>query len=94
MRWYFDVLTNNYLNFNGRARRKEFWMYISKQFLRHSASEQRSRRATAWKRLVWLSRIFLVSSSKMEQMCKTMPHAYLLALLITITLPIYNLLIA
>ena len=27
MRWYFDVLTNNYLNFNGRARRKEFWMY-------------------------------------------------------------------
>ena len=27
MRWYVDVLTNNYLNFNGRARRKEFWMY-------------------------------------------------------------------
>ena len=27
MRWYIDVLTNNYLNFNGRARRKEFWMY-------------------------------------------------------------------
>ena len=27
MRWYFDVLANNYLNFNGRARRKEFWMY-------------------------------------------------------------------
>ena len=27
MRWYIDVLLNNYLNFNGRARRKEFWMY-------------------------------------------------------------------
>ena len=27
MRWYFDVIANNYLNFNGRARRKEFWMY-------------------------------------------------------------------
>ena len=27
MRWYFDVLTNNYLNFYGRSRRKEFWMY-------------------------------------------------------------------
>ena len=27
MRWYFDVLKNNYLNFDGRARRKEFWMY-------------------------------------------------------------------
>ena len=27
MKWYIDVMTNNYLNFNGRARRKEFWMF-------------------------------------------------------------------
>jgi len=27
MSWYIDVLTNNYLNFNGRARRTEFWMF-------------------------------------------------------------------
>ena len=27
MSWYIDVMTNNYLNFNGRARRKEFWMF-------------------------------------------------------------------
>jgi len=27
MKWYIDVLTNNYLNFNGRARRTEFWMF-------------------------------------------------------------------
>ena len=28
MSWYIDVLTNNYLNFNGRARRAEFWMFM------------------------------------------------------------------
>ena len=27
MSWYIDVLTKNYLNFNGRARRTEFWMF-------------------------------------------------------------------
>ena len=27
MNWYIDVMTNNYLNFNGRARRTEFWMF-------------------------------------------------------------------
>ena len=27
MKWYIDVMTNNYLNFNGRARRTEFWMF-------------------------------------------------------------------
>ena len=28
MNWYIDVMTNNYLNFNGRARRTEFWMFM------------------------------------------------------------------
>ena len=27
MRWYKEVVFNNYLNFQGRARRKEFWMF-------------------------------------------------------------------
>lgn len=27
MRWYIEVVFNNYLNFQGRARRKEFWMF-------------------------------------------------------------------
>ena len=27
MSWYLDVIVNNYINFNGRARRKEFWMF-------------------------------------------------------------------
>ena len=28
MSWYFDVITKNYFNFNGRARRTEFWMFM------------------------------------------------------------------
>ncbi len=28
MVWYFDVITKNYFNFNGRARRTEFWMFM------------------------------------------------------------------
>ena len=27
MSWYLDVITKNYINFNGRARRTEFWMF-------------------------------------------------------------------
>lgn len=27
MDWYLDVIKNNYANFNGRARRKEYWMF-------------------------------------------------------------------
>ena len=27
MSWYLDVITKNYINFNGRARRREFWMF-------------------------------------------------------------------
>ena len=27
MRWYKEVVFNNYLNFQGRARRKEFWFF-------------------------------------------------------------------
>ncbi len=27
MSWYLDVIVKNYINFNGRARRKEFWMF-------------------------------------------------------------------
>ncbi|OBQ54655.1 DUF805 domain-containing protein [Tamlana sp. s12] len=27
MNWYLKVLRDNYANFNGRARRKEFWMF-------------------------------------------------------------------
>ena len=36
------------------------WVFLGKRFLHDWASEQRSRRATAWKRLVWTSRIFFV----------------------------------
>ncbi|NMM47404.1 DUF805 domain-containing protein [Marinigracilibium pacificum] len=28
MNWYLHVLTKNYANFNGRARRQEYWMYV------------------------------------------------------------------
>jgi uncharacterized membrane protein YhaH (DUF805 family) len=28
MEWYLKVVRDNYANFNGRARRKEFWMYV------------------------------------------------------------------
>ena len=28
MEWYLKVVRDNYLNFNGRARRKEYWMFI------------------------------------------------------------------
>lgn len=27
MNWYLNVLKNNYANFEGRARRKEYWMF-------------------------------------------------------------------
>ena len=27
MNWYINCITKNYVNFNGRARRKEYWMY-------------------------------------------------------------------
>ena len=27
MSWYLEVITKNYINFNGRARRTEFWMF-------------------------------------------------------------------
>lgn len=27
MNWYLEVIKNNYANFNGRARRKEYWMF-------------------------------------------------------------------
>jgi uncharacterized membrane protein YhaH (DUF805 family) len=28
MEWYLKVIKENYANFNGRARRKEFWMFV------------------------------------------------------------------
>jgi len=28
MNWYISVLRDNYVNFNGRARRQEYWMFI------------------------------------------------------------------
>ncbi|OCG14837.1 MULTISPECIES: DUF805 domain-containing protein [unclassified Gilliamella] len=28
MNWFIDCITKNYANFNGRARRKEYWMYV------------------------------------------------------------------
>jgi uncharacterized membrane protein YhaH (DUF805 family) len=28
MNWFIDCITKNYANFNGRARRKEYWMYF------------------------------------------------------------------
>jgi uncharacterized membrane protein YhaH (DUF805 family) len=27
MEWYLKVVRDNYINFNGRARRKEYWMF-------------------------------------------------------------------
>ncbi|OAT55252.1 DUF805 domain-containing protein [Providencia heimbachae] len=27
MNWYLEVIKNNYANFDGRARRKEYWMF-------------------------------------------------------------------
>ena len=27
MDWFIDCITNNYVNFSGRARRKEYWMF-------------------------------------------------------------------
>ena len=27
MEWYLKVVRDNYANFNGRARRKEYWMF-------------------------------------------------------------------
>ena len=28
MNWYLSVVAENYANFNGRARRKEYWMFV------------------------------------------------------------------
>ncbi len=28
MNWYLKVVKNNYANFSGRARRKEYWMFV------------------------------------------------------------------
>ena len=28
MNWFIDCITKNYVNFNGRARRKEYWMFV------------------------------------------------------------------
>jgi uncharacterized membrane protein YhaH (DUF805 family) len=28
MNWFIDCITKNYANFNGRARRKEYWMFV------------------------------------------------------------------
>jgi uncharacterized membrane protein YhaH (DUF805 family) len=28
MNWFISCITQNYANFNGRARRKEYWMFI------------------------------------------------------------------
>ena len=28
MKWYLKVMRNNYANFSGRARRKEYWMFV------------------------------------------------------------------
>lgn len=28
MEWFLKVVKDNYANFNGRARRKEYWMYV------------------------------------------------------------------
>ncbi len=28
MEWYLKVVKDNYANFNGRARRKEYWMFV------------------------------------------------------------------
>ena len=33
MEWYLKVMRDNYANFNGRARRKEYWMFALFNFL-------------------------------------------------------------
>lgn len=33
MEWYLKVVRDNYANFNGRARRKEFWMFVLFNFI-------------------------------------------------------------
>ena len=33
MEWYLKVMRDNYANFNGRARRKEYWMFTLLYFL-------------------------------------------------------------
>lgn len=33
MHWYIDVLTKKYLEFNGRAHRTEYWMFVLISFL-------------------------------------------------------------
>ena len=33
MEWYLKVVRDNFANFNGRARRKEYWMFILFNFL-------------------------------------------------------------
>ncbi|MCO6547782.1 MAG: DUF805 domain-containing protein [Gilliamella sp.] len=33
MNWFIDCITKNYANFNGRARRKEYWMFTLFNFL-------------------------------------------------------------
>lgn len=33
MEWYLKVVRDNYVNFNGRARRKEFWMFLLFHFI-------------------------------------------------------------
>ena len=33
MEWFLKVVRDNYANFNGRARRKEYWMYVLFQLI-------------------------------------------------------------
>ena len=33
MKWFLKVVKDNYANFNGRARRKEFWMFVLFNFI-------------------------------------------------------------
>ncbi|MFQ1016734.1 DUF805 domain-containing protein [Gilliamella sp. BG7] len=33
MNWFIDCITKNYANFNGRARRKEYWMFALFNFI-------------------------------------------------------------
>ena len=33
MKWYLKVMQENYANFDGRARRKEYWMFVLIQML-------------------------------------------------------------
>lgn len=33
MEWYLKVVRDNYANFNGRARRKEYWMFVLVNFI-------------------------------------------------------------